>query len=70
MKTAIHFLLTLFISTGALRGATKSTNPWPYLAVTIIVWTLFVWRTAARCKRKNHQTEQKFRKQMRSKFKL
>lgn len=70
MKNIIHFLLTLFISTGALLGATKSTNPVPYLAVTLIVWALFIWRTAARCKQKNHKTEQEFRNQMRSKFKL
>ncbi|WP_186292680.1 hypothetical protein [Mucilaginibacter corticis] len=51
MKTTVHFLLTLFISTGALLGSTKSNNPLPYLSVTVIVWMLFAWRVSRRCDR-------------------
>jgi steroid 5-alpha reductase family enzyme len=68
MKNSIHFLLTCFISTGALLGATKSTNPWPYFTVTLIVWLLFAWRVSARRKRRTAKSEEVFREHMRSKF--
>jgi len=68
MKNTIRFLLTCLISTGALLGATKSTNPWPYFTVTLIVWLLFAWRMSARCKRRTAKIEEEFRQQMRSKF--
>jgi len=70
MKNFIHFILTCFISTGALLGATKAANPWPYFVVTLFVWLLFAWRVRVRCKRKRpaNSREQAFRAYMRSKI--
>jgi len=68
MKNLIHFLLTCFISTGALLGSTKSSNPWPYLSITLIVWLIFAWRVTIRCKRNRVKSEQAFREHMRSKY--
>jgi hypothetical protein len=50
MKNFLHFILTAFISTGALLGATKAPNPWPYFGVMAMVWLIFVWRLNKRCK--------------------
>jgi hypothetical protein len=44
MKTFLHFSLTCFISTGALLGATKAANPWPYFGVMAFAWLIFAWR--------------------------
>ncbi|HTD98511.1 MAG TPA: hypothetical protein VK668_04470 [Mucilaginibacter sp.] len=70
MKTFIHFILTCFISTGALLGATKAANPYPYFAVMAIAWALFIWRVSVRNKRKSGRDsgEQAFREYMRSKL--
>jgi hypothetical protein len=51
MKTFLHFIVTCFISTGALLGATKAPSPWPYFAIMAIAWLLFVWRVSIRNKR-------------------
>jgi len=69
MKSFIHFILTCFISTGALLGATKATDPWPYFAVMVIVWLLFAWCISVRTKRKSYRNsgEEAFRNFMRSK---
>jgi hypothetical protein len=53
MKTFLHFILTCFISTGALLSATGAKNPWPYFAVMAAVWTLFIWRVSVGCKRQH-----------------
>jgi hypothetical protein len=70
MKNSIHFILTCFISTGALLGATKATNPWPYFAVMLWVWLIFAWRVSLRKKRKPSRNfgEQAFREHMCSKM--
>jgi ABC-type transport system involved in multi-copper enzyme maturation permease subunit len=43
MKTAIYFIITCFISTGALLGATNAKNPFPAFAIAFGIWALFIW---------------------------
>jgi hypothetical protein len=40
MKTAIYFIITCFISTGALLGATNAKNPFPAFAIAFGIWAL------------------------------
>jgi threonine/homoserine/homoserine lactone efflux protein len=70
MKNAIHFILTCFISTAALLGATKAHNPWPYFGVMAFIWLLFAWRVSVRNKKKASRSsrEEAFREYMHSKM--
>lgn len=43
MKTALYFILSCFISTGALLGATNSHNPFPGFGIAFGVWAVFIW---------------------------
>jgi len=51
MKTAIYFIITCFISTGALLGATNAKNPFPAFAVAFGIWALFLWGYNRRSKK-------------------
>jgi hypothetical protein len=51
MKTAIYFIITCFISTGALLGATNAKNPFPAFAIAFGIWALFLWGYNRRSKK-------------------
>ncbi len=42
MKTAIFFIFTCFISTGAFMAALNLRNPFPAFAVAFGIWGLFI----------------------------
>lgn len=46
MKGFVIFILTCFIGSGALLGATNMSNPWPAFVVGFGAWILFIaWLT-------------------------
>ena len=51
MKTVIYFIITCFISTGALLGATNAKNPFPAFAIAFGIWALFLWGYNRRSKK-------------------
>jgi hypothetical protein len=51
MKTAIYFIFTCFISTGALLGATNAKNPFLLFGIAFGIWVLFLWGYNRRSKR-------------------
>ena len=51
MKTALYFIITCFISTGALLGATNAKNPFTAFAVAFGIWILFLWGYNRRSKK-------------------
>lgn len=51
MKTAVYFLFTCFISTGALMGALYSRTPFLLYAVGFGIWALFLWGLNNRMKK-------------------
>ena len=71
MKTAIYFIITCFISTGALLGATNAKNPFPAFAVAFGIWALFLWgynrRSKKQAERRNRERlfEEYMREQLR-----
>ena len=73
MKTAIYFIITCFISTGALLGATNAKNPFPAFAIAFGIWALFLWgynrRSKKEAERRNRERifEEYLRQQMRNK---
>jgi len=73
MKTAIYFIITCFISTGALLGATNAKNPFPAFAIAFGIWALFLWgynrRSKKEVERRNRERifEEYLRQQMRNK---
>lgn len=72
MKTAIYFIITCFISTGALLGATNAKNPFAAFAVAFGIWILFLWgynrRSKKEAERRNRERlfEDYMREQMRN----
>jgi hypothetical protein len=72
MKTAIYFIITCFISTGALLGATNAKNPFPAFAIAFGIWILFLWgynrRSKKEAERRNRERmfEEHLRQQMRN----
>jgi len=71
MKTAIYFIITCFISTGALLGATNAKNPFPAFAIAFGIWALFLWgynrRSKKQAERRNRERlfEEYMREQLR-----
>jgi len=51
MKTVIYFIITCFISTGALLGATNAKNPFPLFGIAFGIWVLFIWGYNKRSKK-------------------
>jgi len=43
MKTAIYFIITCFISTGAMLGALNAKNPFPLFGIAFGIWALFLY---------------------------
>ena len=43
MKTAVYFIFTCLISTGAFMGALKATTPFPLFGIGFGIWALFLW---------------------------
>lgn len=70
MKTAIYFILTCFISTGAFFAATNMKNPFPAFAVVFGIWVLFFWGWNRRIKKQSERRsmERQFENFMRSKL--
>ncbi len=72
MKTALYFIITCFISTGALLGATNAKNPFTAFAVAFGIWILFLWgynrRSKKEAERRNRERlfEDYMREQMRN----
>lgn len=72
MKTAIYFIITCFISTGALLGATNAKNPFPAFAIAFGIWVMFLWgynrRSKKEAERRNRENlfEDYIREQMRN----
>lgn len=72
MKTAIYFIITCFISTGALLGATNAKNPFPAFAIAFGIWVMFLWgynrRSKKEAERRNREKlfEDYIREQMRN----
>jgi hypothetical protein len=72
MKTAIYFIITCFISTGALLGATNAKNPFPAFAIAFGIWALFIWgynrRSKKEAEKRNRERlfEDYMREQMRN----
>jgi hypothetical protein len=72
MKTGIYFIITCFISTGALLGATNAKNPFPLFAIAFGIWGLFLWgynrRRKKEAERRNRERlfEDYMREQMRN----
>lgn len=71
MKTVIYFIITCFISTGALLGATNAKNPFPAFAIAFGIWALFLWgynrRSKKQAERRNRERlfEEYMREQLR-----
>jgi hypothetical protein len=51
MKTALYFIITCFISTGALLGALNAKNPFPEFGIAFGIWAWFVWGYNRRSKK-------------------
>jgi hypothetical protein len=70
MKTFIYFIITCFISTGALFGAMHSKNPFPAFGIAFGIWALFLWGYNRRLKKEaaRRSREQLFENHMRSKL--
>jgi len=70
MKTAIYFIITCFISTGALLGATNAKNPFPAFAIAFGIWALFLWGYNRRSKKEaeRRNREKLFEQFMRDRF--
>jgi hypothetical protein len=51
MKTFFYFIVTIFISTGAMFAALNLKNPWPAFAIAFGMWALFVWHLRDREKK-------------------
>jgi hypothetical protein len=72
MKTVLYFIITCFISTGALLGATNAKNPFPAFAIAFGIWILFLWgynrRSKKEAERRNRERmfEEHLRQQMRN----
>jgi hypothetical protein len=58
MKTAIYFIITCFISTGALLGATNAKNPFPLFGIAFGIWALFLWGYNMRSKKNAERRNQ------------
>ena len=58
MKTAIYFIITCFISTGALLGATNAKNPFPLFGIAFGIWVLFLWGYNKRSKKNAERRNQ------------
>ena len=71
MKTALYFIITCFISTGALLGATNAKNPFPLFGIAFGIWALFLWgynrRSKKEAERRNRERlfEEYMREQLR-----
>ncbi|HEY2583324.1 MAG TPA: hypothetical protein VGI43_16045 [Mucilaginibacter sp.] len=67
MKTAIYFIVTCIISTGALMAALNMKNPFPVFFVAFGIWSLFFWRWNRRMKKQDERRsmERKFKEFMR-----
>jgi len=61
MKTAIYFIITCFISTGAMMGALNAKNPFPAFAIAFGMWAWFLWGYNRRSKR---ETEKRNRERL------
>jgi hypothetical protein len=61
MKTFVYFILTCFISTGALLGALHAKNPYPAFAIAFGAWLLFIWGCNRRARR---EAEKRYREQL------
>jgi hypothetical protein len=61
MKTAVYFIFSCFISTGALLGALHAKNPFPAFAIAFGIWALFVWGYNRRSKK---EAERRFRERL------
>lgn len=70
MKTAIYFIITCFISTGALLGATNAKNPFPAFVIAFGIWALFLWGYNRRSKKEaeRRNRERMFEQFMRDRF--
>ena len=70
MKTAIYFIITCFISTGALLGETNAKNPFPAFAIAFGIWALFLWGYNRRSKKEaeRRNREKLFEQFMRDRF--
>jgi len=70
MKTVIYFIITCFISTGALLGATNAKNPFPAFAIAFGIWALFLWGYNRRSKKEaeRRNREKLFEQFMRDRF--
>jgi hypothetical protein len=67
MKIFIYFVITCFISTGALLGALNAKNPFLAYTIAFGIWAVFLWgynRYAKKRSEKN-QMERLFRDYMR-----
>jgi len=52
MKTAIYFIFTCFISTGAFYGALYAKHPFPLYAIGFGIVALFIWGCGRRHKKR------------------
>jgi hypothetical protein len=70
MKTAVYFIISCLISTGALLGGLHTANPFPNFAVAFGIWALFIWRYNRRSKKEadRRSRERLFEEFMRSKI--
>ncbi|MDB5117358.1 MAG: hypothetical protein JWQ79_2850 [Mucilaginibacter sp.] len=67
MKIFIYFVITCFISTGALLGALNAKNPFPSYAIGFGIWAVFLWAYNRHAKKRSekNQMERLFRDYMR-----
>jgi hypothetical protein len=70
MKTFVYFIITCFISTGALLGATNAKNPFPLFAIAFGIWGVFLWGYNRRSKKEaeRRNKEKLFEQFMRDRF--
>ncbi|WP_259065016.1 hypothetical protein HDF24_00300 [Mucilaginibacter sp. X4EP1] len=70
MKTALYFIITCFISTGALLGATNAKNPFPLFGIAFGIWVLFIWGYTRRSKieAEKRSRERRFEEHMRDRL--
>jgi hypothetical protein len=61
MKAILYFIISCFISTGALLGGLNLANPFPNYAVAFGIWALFLWSCSSRGKKR---AEKHFREKM------
>ena len=73
MKTAIYFIITCFISTGAMMGALNAKNPFLEFAIAFGMWVWFLWgynrRSKKEAEKRNRERlfEEYLRQQLRNK---